>query len=147
MEGYPTCDCDECRDMCKRPCWPTVDEAQAIIDAGYGDYLMSDYHDPGDRETVYILCGRLKDHDKFSAPDWPSSEAGCVFQVDGLCLLHDDGLKPLEGRAALCDAKAARFPNYYADYRKTREAIIDDWDTPKGRELIAWAEVQFGDPD
>ena len=146
MEGYPTCDCDECRDMCKRPCWPTVDEAQAIIDAGYGDYLMCDCHD-GDGRMVYVLCGRLKDHDMFAPPGWPMSEAGCKFQVDGLCILHDAGLKPLEGRVVLCDAKAARFFSYYDDYRKTREAIIDDWDTPKGRELIAWAEVQFGDPD
>ena len=31
MEGYPTCDCGVCRDMCKRPCWPTVDEADAYV--------------------------------------------------------------------------------------------------------------------
>ncbi len=93
------CSCDECKKMCDRPCWGTPAEIQAIIDAGLGHRLMLDW---GEQSHDLILCPGLKDHESNFAPEWPISAAGCTFRNDdGLCELHDLGLKPAEGKSAI----------------------------------------------
>lgn len=37
------CSCDSCKAMCERPCWPSPEDAERLIDAGYGDKLMLDF--------------------------------------------------------------------------------------------------------
>lgn len=96
-----SCSCDRCRAMCEAPCIPTPQEAERLIQLGYGPKLMQrpiynwEIHD-----DIQVLC-----------PANPGKEGqvvnivfrdGCVFQdASGLCQLHDLGLKPLEGRLAI----------------------------------------------
>lgn len=70
------CTCDKCKNMCKVPCIGTPKDIEAIIDAGYADRL---------KETMWMV-GYLAVKD-----------GRCVFRrPDGLCELHDCGLKPTE---------------------------------------------------
>lgn len=111
--------------MCQRPCWPTPEEAQKLIDAGYGDRLMNDYwcRKGGD---IQILSPACKGSENGFAPFWPTG--GCTFQdKDGLCELHNLDLKPLEGRKALCKG---RTPKYL------HEKIAKMWDNPEAQELV-----------
>lgn len=83
------CSCDKCKNMCKIPCIGTPKDIEAIIDAGYADRL---------KETMWMV-GYLAVKEKPIAMIQPTEKDGwCVFrQPDGLCELHDRGLKPTEG--------------------------------------------------
>lgn len=83
------CTCDKCKNMCKVPCIGTPKDIEAIIDAGYADRL---------KETMWMV-GYLAVKEKPIAMIQPTEKDGwCAFrQPDGLCELHDRGLKPTEG--------------------------------------------------
>lgn len=90
-----TCACQKCRAMCAHStCLPTPDEARELIRRGYGPRLAA-YH--FEIEVVGPapagMEGRLDlRHTRYGA---------CTFRTpDGLCELHELGLKPLEGREA-----------------------------------------------
>jgi hypothetical protein len=74
--------------MCEhKACWPTPEEAATLIERGYGDRLVKE-HFIGHGRLRHVLRGR-------------DDEGRCTFlTADGLCELHDPGLKPLEGRLA-----------------------------------------------
>lgn len=74
--------------MCKIPCIGTPKDIEAIIDAGYADRL---------KETMWMV-GYLAVKEKPIAMIQPTEKDGwCVFrQPDGICELHDRGLKPTE---------------------------------------------------
>lgn len=87
-----SCDCEKCRNQCHTPCLGTPDDIVRLIDAGYGDrvaittwmagMLIGVYPSP-----VLMIQPTLEDN------GW------CTFRrPDGLCELHDKGLKPTEGR-------------------------------------------------
>lgn len=80
--------------MCKVPCIGTPKDIEAIIDAGYADRL---------KETMWMV-GYLAVKEKPIAMIQPTEKDGwCAFRrSDGLCELHDSGLKPTEGVLASC---------------------------------------------
>jgi hypothetical protein len=83
------CKCQECKLQCRASCLGTPADLQKLIDAGHIDKLQKYvYNSPyALRERITIF--RIKH----------SVETGsCVFFVDGLCQLHDAGLKPTEGK-------------------------------------------------
>lgn len=57
MSELESCTCEECQAMCRQPCWPTPDEARALIKAGYShrgkgcvfqmESRLCELHDPG----------------------------------------------------------------------------------------------------
>jgi len=99
------CSCTICQQMCKRPCWGTPEDAKKLIDAGYSHRLMRDYwgeRDENARQDIYILSPALKGYEGHKAPFYPRSSEGCTFWKDGLCELHDLGLKPTEGKLSTC---------------------------------------------
>lgn len=84
------CKCKSCQSQCKTPCLGTPDDIIRLIEAGYGDRLTLTYW------IIGMLLGKL---------DRPipmvqsiQTEDGCTFFHDGLCEIHDKGLKPSEGR-------------------------------------------------
>lgn len=86
-----SCSCDTCKAMCRRsPCMPTPADVRALERAGYGQHLKaSTYIDVGAGMIPYVAVMPR------------STEAGCIFlDCNGLCVLHDQGLKPTEGRLA-----------------------------------------------
>jgi len=100
------CSCPTCVGSCEhRPCWPTPEEAQKIIDAGFGNRLMRDYWsgDGTDGNDIQLLSPAIVGYEGKVTPWWP--EGHCTFLKKGLCQLHDLGLKPLEGRITDCSGK------------------------------------------
>lgn len=84
------CKCEKCKQQCHTPCLGTPHDILKLIKAGYADRLAWTDWEAG------MLVG-CTDHPigmlqaKFDG-DW------CTFYHDGLCELHDKGLKPTEGK-------------------------------------------------
>lgn len=104
------CACTTCQRMCHdRACWPTPQEAQNIIDAGFGARLMNDYRLRGgpDGSTIHLLCPAEVGRENDEAATWPGGR--CTFLTDdGACELHALGLKPSEGRKANHEGHAVK---------------------------------------
>ena len=117
--------------MCeRRPCWPTPDDAQRLIDAGHADRLMLDWwFDHAQNKTVYVLTPAIAGREGGQAPAIPSGR--CTFlNAQGLCQLHDLGLKPTEGKQALCKERTPA---------GLHEQIGQTWDGAAGKAVIdAW---------
>ena len=141
------CACAECVAMCqRRPCWPTPDDAQRLIEAGYADRLMVDWwFDRDQNKTIYLLTPAIVGRESGEAPAQP--EGRCTFLDEaGLCQLHDCDLKPTEGQIALC---AGRTPEgLHEQIGRTwdamaAQALIDRWEAhpPRGRRLLFSARI------
>lgn len=124
-----TCTCDTCKDMCYRPCWPTPDEAQRLIDAGHLKDLALDTYYIGGQPVEVLRPQNAND-----------SERRCIFQDREtlLCRVHGTDLKPIEGRLAhhelIETGKGAAL----------RRAIAKLWKNKKGRELIEqWIDYKL----
>jgi len=120
--------------MCRIPCWPTPSEALAIIQAGYGDRLRmtARYEDLKHHDTtVYLLAPRA------DSPETSSSPYCCILMRAGLCILHDLGLKPIEGRAAHHDRVKA---TSYTMNHDIRNDILKLWDSDFGAAVIEYWE-------
>ena len=117
--------------MCeRRPCWPTPDDARRLIDASHAGKLMLDWwFDTAQNKTVYVLTPAIVGRESGQAPAIPSGR--CTFlSDDGLCRLHDLGLKPTEGTLALCKE---RTPS------GLHEQVAKTWDSAAGKAVIdAW---------
>ena len=125
------CSCDTCKQMCMHPCWPTPQEAQKLIDTGFGGKMMADYW-IGDYGNIYILCPASKGYGGKTAPFnvWGKCELQDGY---GMCALHDLGLKPLEGVMAMHDV-----PN-----REIHEEIAMMWNNNLGEEMVAQWRKQW----
>lgn len=84
------CRCQQCKSQCRTPCLGTPDDIIRLIQAGYADKLSL---------TAWMVGIRLNKLD-FPIPMVQArmTENGCIFFKDGLCELHDLGLKPTEGK-------------------------------------------------
>lgn len=128
LKEAPPCSCPECTYMCKRPCWPTVSEARALIRAGYGPRLMLDAQCHENGTNTWVLCPANKGHEGRIRPWYPVTYEGCTFLDGGKCELHNTGLKPLEGRAARHDIKY--------NGRELGRVFGCSWNTKVGRALV-----------
>ncbi len=109
--GYKSnkCKCNECRKQCRTPCLGTPDDILRLIGEGYISQLS---------ETLWcvgMLTGHLKEPVRMVQPT--KMENGCIFFKDGLCELHDLGLKPTEGR----------FSNHAIPKRKQKVSNMLSW--------------------
>jgi len=136
------CTCRECVEMCRTySCLPTPKEAKALIAAGYGNRMMLDTrrHPMENGLLILALLPAMKGHEGGISP----MRLGpvCVFLEDDLCILHDLGLKPLEGRFCVHDTTSREMHEMMARLRA-------QWATPNGRATAeAWVERYFrGDP-
>jgi hypothetical protein len=116
------CDCQECREFCERtPCMGTPKEIAAIIVKEYAypnRLVVSTENDPTLDFTVVKPRG--------NHPTNPT-QGTCVVYKDGKCVLHDPGLKPIEGRVAVHDKRTPRLLYHH---------LKRGWNTKLGRELI-----------
>lgn len=124
-----SCKCSECKNMCKAlPCLGTPEDIERLIDAGYKDRLHKE-HVPifgeGDvvTERIPIIVTKTTTG-QFFGP--------CPFQTsDGLCELHDKGLKPTEGKITIHgkrDFKAARKKKLY---------VVKTWKSEAGKRVFS----------
>lgn len=118
------CKCRECVGNClHRPCWPTPEEIEALINNGYAKRLMLDYW--SSNKNIKIVAPAIVGYEGDDAPFWPRGR--CTFlTTDNLCELHDLSLKPFEGRVSICNLKQ---PDLHEDVAKM-------WDDRKGRSVI-----------
>ena len=83
------CKCKLCKQQCHTPCLGTPSDILKLMNAGYSDKLsFTDW-----KAGIVMGC---TDHVVTMVQatvngDW------CIFYHDGLCELHDKGLKPTEG--------------------------------------------------
>jgi hypothetical protein len=126
-----SCSCPECKAMCeRRPCWPTPEDAQRLINAGLADRLMLDWwFDHAQNKTVHVLTPAIAGREAGQAPAIPSGR--CTFlNEQGLCRLHDLDLKPTEGKQALCKERTPA---------GLHEQVAQTWDSAFGKTVIdAW---------
>ena len=140
--GIPSCTCDSCKAMCSRPCYATPRDAERLIRAGFADRLRME--NSYDYET-YVISPAFKGREGIDdrASDWANRQ-GCTFQdKDGLCELHDLGLKPLEARLVI--------HNEHPLSKKTplslHDRIVDLWKTNRGRRTIELLQQKRKEPN
>ena len=135
--------CPRCVSMCaERPGWPTVREAEALLDAGYGGRLMLDWwvmlSTPDD---VYVLSPAFIGREGRYATERP--EGRCTFLTrEGLCELHEVG-KPLECAVADCRWEE-RTEERKVAVARMKAGIVGDWSGEAGRALVARWKREVG---
>ncbi|MBQ8629784.1 MAG: hypothetical protein IJ421_09975 [Prevotella sp.] len=85
------CKCQKCKQQCKTPCLGTPEDILRLINAGYKERLAVTHW------WVGIARGKL-DFPVIMIQARQEENGYCTFYHDGLCELHDLGLKPTEGR-------------------------------------------------
>lgn len=87
-----SCACDRCKQQCRTPCLGTPEDIQKLIEAGYGSRLaLTEWR-------VGMMLGVI-DRPVMMIQALVEENGWCTFRTpDGLCELHDKGLKPTEGR-------------------------------------------------
>lgn len=85
------CKCEQCKNQCRTcPCLGTPADIEKIIDAGYGNKIFL---------TTWAAGILMRVTDKpVMMYQAEMTKEGCAFLQNGLCSLHDLGLKPTEGR-------------------------------------------------
>ena len=85
------CKCQKCKQQCKTPCLGTPEDILRLIKAGYKERLAITHW------WVGVARGKL-DFPVIMIQARQEENGYCTFFHDGLCELHDLGLKPTEGR-------------------------------------------------
>jgi hypothetical protein len=111
------CKCNTCKSQCKFPCIGTPEDMVKIIGAGYSNRVgivnwdiarIFGVHD-SDIEMISPL------HDK--------EKGSCTFFTNGLCELHEKGIKPTEGKLSHHSIELKGF-----DFKKSISwAVAKEW--------------------
>lgn len=84
------CKCKLCQMQCSTPCLGTPEDIEKLLDAGYREQLaLYDWDVAKVMGKLGFSILMIQAHTK---------NGMCVFFENGLCTLHDKGLKPREGR-------------------------------------------------
>lgn len=95
------CKCSLCKEQCHTPCLGTPEDIERLIDAGYNDKLKLTCWAAG------ILLGVIDKPIPMIQPI--AGNEYCIFFHNGLCDLHDKGLKPTEGKLSHHSASLSNF--------------------------------------
>lgn len=121
-----SCKCESCRNQCRTPCLGTPEDILKLIEAGYVDRL---------KPTMW-LTGMALGKLTYPIPMVQAEvmESGwCTFRRDdGLCELHDLGLKPTEGKLS---HHTITKENYNFS-RSLSYQVAKEWLEPKNTNLI-----------
>lgn len=85
------CKCQKCKQQCKTPCLGTPEDILRLIKAGYKERLAPTHW------CVGMALGKIS-YPVLMIQARQEENGFCTFFHDGLCELHDLGLKPTEGR-------------------------------------------------
>jgi hypothetical protein len=130
-----SCDCEVCRSFCRRPCWPTPEEAVRLMESGFGRQLMVDYWITS-AGYVGIISPACLGSAGGTAPFL--ANVGCMFHRNGLCDLHRLGLKPIEGRLAHHTEDQPEGDSLHG-------LVASLWNTRRGRSVVARWRREFSD--
>ena len=118
------CSCNTCRQMCKNaPCLGTPQDILRLCEAGYSEKIMPTLWGAG------LVLGFID----FTIDMYQQIEVknhGCIFLKDGLCELHDKGLKPTDGVLSNCKSS-----QYFEN--STSWLVAKEWIEPKNRFIIS----------
>jgi hypothetical protein len=126
----PSCDCQECIDMCRhRPCWGSPRQMLKImytypevISNLMIDYWVGNFHNTD--EDTFIISPAIVGYESGNAPSYPCGR--CTFLTDeNKCKIHD--VKPFEGKIAHHSQKSSM---------KQHELCARSWDTKKGYKVV-----------
>lgn len=123
-----SCSCKNCRSCCEMvPCLGTPQDVWNLIEAGHIADLSPSIHFSGAAwDFPPIECVMIR-----KAP-----AGGCSLYKEGLCTLHERGLKPTEGRLQTCEpGNEAVFPH-----------VAATWLLPENKELILAIFAKFDVP-
>lgn len=87
------CKCYTCASHCKKtPCIGTPEDMEKLVNAGYSNRLAAVGWGVG---KLYGITDKII---PIIAPRFDVEKGSCTFFNDGLCELHEKGLKPTEGK-------------------------------------------------
>lgn len=120
-----SCKCKACKSQCsKAPCLGTPEDIEKIIDAGYAKRIFS---------TSWLAGINMGITNKSIDMFQPEQlETGCTFFKDGLCELHDKGLKPTEGRLS----HHTHTPETFTKSKSLSWNVAKEWENPENAETI-----------
>jgi hypothetical protein len=112
------CKCNICKSQCTIcPCLGTPEDILNLIKAGYLDRLSPTEWRSG------IYMGLTDKPVNIIAPTYDERKGACTFFTNGLCELHDRGLKPTEGKLSSHLLAADNF-----DKKKSVTwAVVKEW--------------------
>ena len=102
-----SCKCNDCKSQCKHPCIGTPEDMEAIKAAGFGDRLCE-----GEVEDTGIII---------TGPQYDYTKKSCTFFTNGLCELHDLGLKPTVGKLSHHSTRNIQPGKMIADF------VLKEW--------------------
>lgn len=124
--GIPktNCSCDECANMCKTaPCMGTPKEINKLIDLGYKPFLQVSVSCTGWQHGFF--------HPPITSVQFRSKPDGsCAMFNNGLCAIHNKGIKPSEGMLAHHDYPVRDFE------RSAHWEVMKMWCVDENQKLI-----------
>ncbi len=126
------CKCKLCQEQCHQPCLGTPQDIERLIDAGFADRLAATQWVAGMimgccPGPVTMVQARQEEN------GW------CTFFKDGLCELHDKGLKPTEGRLSHHSIRA----DNWSPKKSISWHVAKEWIMPENKGAITrvWAKM------
>lgn len=124
-----SCNCEKCKQMCQRtPCLGTPQDILALINAGHVDKVCYTEWAAGlflGHITRPIEMVQIK-----YKGNGPNGE--CVFYNNGKCELHENGLKPTEGKLSHHEVSAIELrPEYNLTYQ-----VAIEWTKIENSDII-----------
>lgn len=102
-----SCKCQLCKSQCAAPCMGTPEDMLKIIEAGYGNRVVI-----APVDGLQIL-----------SPMYDGQKKACTFFTNGLCELHESGLKPTVGKLSHHSTDLKSFNPKKSIHR----FVMDEW--------------------
>lgn len=113
------CKCLLCKNQCRTPCLGTPEDILRLLENGYKSCLAVTYWEAG-----ILMGGCSRPIIMIQAKD---NDGHCIFYQDGLCKLHNKGLKPTEGKLSHHSLKLDNFnPKKSISWAVAKEWIDED---------------------
>ena len=131
------CKCNLCKRQCHTPCLGTPQDILRLMDAGYIDRLKPTMWAAGvvmglTRTPIPLIQPECLDGAFGGAIDL-GVNSHCTFQrEDGLCELHDKGLKPTEGRLSHHSTKL----DNWKPTKSIGWAVVQEWLDPQNADVV-----------
>lgn len=117
-----SCKCNKCKQQCQHPCWGTPEDMQKIIDAGFI------------KRCQVQVYGNIM----FITPLLDKKKNACTFFTNGLCELHDSGLKPTVGKLSHHSTDLQAFN----PKKSIAKFVLDEWKRLSKKDILKMLGIQ-----
>lgn len=131
------CRCNLCKRQCHTPCLGTPHDILRLMDAGYTSRLVRTTWLAGilmgiTKKSITLIQPECLDG-AFNGSTDIGANSHCTFQrEDGLCELHDKGLKPTEGRLSHHSMKI----DNWKPSKSISWAVVQEWLDPQNADVV-----------